>query len=252
MSNRKTVLVVDPRREDLERTVRWLEEAGYLTIAADDPEGAISYLLEFHPDVVVYTVEADAASGWAWAARMRKLSTVPFVIVAAGAHRSSFQAAAELGVDGFLAKPLDRKELLGRLASVTSPDAVGEGPSPLFIFRNQRLTIDWRRYDVWVDGELVHLSPTEFKLLALLVQRRGWVVTYDEILSHIWGDEDTYDRDHVKLYVWSLRRKIEEDPSHPRLILTKRGIGYIFVDDEPAYAVPAAAGGPGRVPAAAR
>ena len=251
MSDRQTVLVVDPQREDLERTVRWLDEAGYVTVAADDPESAVAYLREFHPDVVVYTVERGSASAWARVARIRTLSAAPVIVVAAGAHRSSLQAAADLGVDGFLAKPLDRKELLGRLASVTAgPEAAPE--SPVFIFRNQRITIDWRRYDVWVDGQLVHLSPTEFKLLALLVQRRGWVVTYDEILSHIWGDEETYDRDHVKLYIWSLRRKIEEDPSHPRLILTKRGIGYIFVDDEPAYAAPVPAGGRGGVPAATR
>jgi two-component system KDP operon response regulator KdpE len=246
MSDRQTVLVVDPHRKDLERTVQWLEESGYMTIAAEDPDGAISCLLEFHPDVVVYTVDAEAAAGWVWVTRMRKLSPVPIIVVASGAHRSSLQAAADLGVNGFLAKPLDPKELLGRLASVTSESRTD---SPLFVFQNERITIDWRRYDVWVDGRPVHLSPTEFKLLSLLVQRRGWVVTYDEILSHIWGD-DSYDRDHVKLYVWSLRKKIEENPSSPRWILTKRGMGYIFVDDDMAYGAPTFQGGPRRALAA--
>jgi two-component system KDP operon response regulator KdpE len=95
-------------------------------------------------------------------------------------------------------------------------------------FRYRNLEIDWREMRVAIDAEEVHLSPIEFRLLSLLVRRRGWVVPYEQILRDVWGPSYIADRANLKLYVWYLRRKIERDPSNPQLILTKRGIGYIF------------------------
>ncbi len=95
-------------------------------------------------------------------------------------------------------------------------------------FRFRNLEIDWREIRVFVEGEEVHLSPIEFRLLSLLVRRRGWVIPYEQILRDVWGPSYIADRANLKLYVWYLRRKIERDPSNPELIQTKRGIGYIF------------------------
>jgi two-component system KDP operon response regulator KdpE len=81
---------------------------------------------------------------------------------------------------------------------------------------------------VTVDGEDVHLTPIEYRLLALLVRRRGWVVPYANILREVWGPAYMSERANLKLYIWYLRRKIERDPANPSLILTRRGIGYIF------------------------
>jgi len=92
------------------------------------------------------------------------------------------------------------------------------------------LTIDWKRMEVWVNKRPVALSPTEFKLLSLLVRRRGWVVTGEEILSYVWGDHYQGEKEYVKLYIWYLRRKLERDPSRPRWIITRRGIGYSFAE----------------------
>jgi two-component system KDP operon response regulator KdpE len=95
-------------------------------------------------------------------------------------------------------------------------------------FRYRNLEIDWREMRVVVDATEVHLSPIEFRLLSVLVRRRGWVVPYEQILRDVWGPSYIADRANLKLYVWYLRRKIERDPSRPVLIQTKRGIGYIF------------------------
>ena len=95
-------------------------------------------------------------------------------------------------------------------------------------FEYKHLTIDWREMQVFVDGEAVHLTPLEYKLLALLVRKRGWVVTYGQALTEVWGPAYVADRANLKLYIWYLRRKIERDPSKPALIVTRRGMGYIF------------------------
>ncbi|MEX0683796.1 MAG: winged helix-turn-helix domain-containing protein [Dehalococcoidia bacterium] len=95
-------------------------------------------------------------------------------------------------------------------------------------FEYKSLAIDWREMQVTVDGQAVHLTPLEFRLLALLVRKRGWVVTFSQALTEVWGPAYVADRANLKLYIWYLRRKIERDPSNPDLIVTRRGMGYIF------------------------
>jgi two-component system KDP operon response regulator KdpE len=95
-------------------------------------------------------------------------------------------------------------------------------------FEYKHLAIDYRELQVTVDGQPIHLTPLEFRLLALLVRKRGWVVTYAQALTEVWGPAYVADRANLKLYIWYLRRKIERDPSNPELIQTRRGMGYIF------------------------
>ena len=95
-------------------------------------------------------------------------------------------------------------------------------------FEYKHLAIDWPEMLVSIDSKPVHLTPLEFRLLAMLVRRRGWVVTYEQALTDVWGPSYVADRANLKLYIWYLRQKIERDPSHPELIITRRGLGYIF------------------------
>jgi two-component system KDP operon response regulator KdpE len=95
---------------------------------------------------------------------------------------------------------------------------------------DDRLKIDFDRREVWVDGELVQLRPTEYRLLYHLVQNAGWVITHDQLLAKVWGYEYRDEPHYVRLYINYLRKKLEKDPSNPQYILTERGIGYRFVD----------------------
>ncbi len=95
-------------------------------------------------------------------------------------------------------------------------------------FEYGHLAIDWPEMLITIDGKPVHLTPLEFRLLAMLVRKRGWVVTYQQALTEVWGPSYVADRANLKLYIWYLRRKIERDPSRPELITTRRGMGYIF------------------------
>jgi two-component system KDP operon response regulator KdpE len=88
--------------------------------------------------------------------------------------------------------------------------------------------VDWKSRQVYVRGQPVKLSPTEFKLLACLIENRGWVVTHEELLQKAWGPDYIGDKSYVKLYIRYLREKIEKEPNQPELILTERGIGYRF------------------------
>jgi two-component system KDP operon response regulator KdpE len=103
------------------------------------------------------------------------------------------------------------------------------GPSSV-IEVDDRLKLDFKRREIWVEGELVKLRPTEYRLLYHLVQNAGWVLTHEQILTKVWGYEYRDEPHYVRLYVNYLRKKIEEDPSNPKYILTERGVGYRFVD----------------------
>ena len=95
---------------------------------------------------------------------------------------------------------------------------------------DDRLKIDFGKREVWVEGELVKLRPTEYRLLYHLVQNAGWVLTYDQILTKVWGYEYRDETHYVRLYINYLRQKLEKDPANPVYILTERGVGYRFVD----------------------
>lgn len=229
MLGRITILLIDSNRLDLDETARWLEDANYETIVCEDINSAFPAIYSHHPDVIVCATEIVSADDWKRLQSLRDIN-IPVILVASHASRSSLEAAFEMQLAGYLVKPIQPQELLGRIDAVAGqPTSRNESSS--LTFRHENLTIDWKRLEVKVDGNLVHLSRTEFKLLSLLVRRRGWVLTFDEILSQVWGDQFMGDKEYVKLYIWYLRRKLERYPSEPRWILTKRGIGYSFADE---------------------
>jgi len=232
-----TILVIDGEPIGRDQTVEWLTEASYETIVAEDLGSGLRDLYSYHPDAVILAIDGTEAIGWTGVQHIRELCDIPIILVTPRASRGSLQKAFDLGLDGYLVRPLDAEQLLGRLASVLRK-ARNNHRASSSVFRHENLAIDWKRFEVRVDGHAVHLSPTEFKLLSLLVERRGWVLTYDQILAHVWGTNYIGDKDNVKLYIWYLRRKLEPEPSHPRWILTKYGIGYTFVDDLPAAHTP--------------
>ncbi len=228
MLDRITVLAIDSNHADLAETAKWMEDADYETIVCEEITSAFPLIYQHHPDVIVCSIEIASQEAWRQLRSLGELN-IPVILVATQARRSSLETAFEMHLAGYLIKPLQRQELLGRIDATLNRTS-RTASSPL-IFRHENLTIDWKRLEVRIDREMVHLSRTEFKLLSLLVRRRGWVLTFDEILTHVWGDQFTADKEYVKLYIWYLRRKLEVDSAHPRWILTKRGIGYTFADE---------------------
>lgn len=228
MVGKLLVLIIDNDQAGLAALARAAEAQGYDTVCAADGMTGLRQFFNSHPDIVVLSLEIEDLPPWELVERLRALADTPIIVTAAAASATSLERAFGLRVDGFLVTPFETKELIVRLNAVRDR-IVGDADDQRWLYQRNGLAINWRSCEVSVDGQPVELTGTEFKLLTYLVERRGWVLSHDQILSQVWGPEFTGEKDRVKLYVWYLRQKIEVDPSQPRLIRTKRGLGYTFV-----------------------
>jgi DNA-binding response OmpR family regulator len=161
---------------------------------------------------------------------IRETSNVPVIMLTAKGEEDDRVHGLELGADDYITKPFSPRELVSRVKAVLRRTELAGGVSHEVIQVDERLKLDFSRREVWLEGELVKLRPTEYRLLYHLVQNSGWVMTYDQILAKVWGYEYRTESHYVRLYINYLRQKLEKDPANPVYILTERGVGYRFVD----------------------
>jgi DNA-binding response OmpR family regulator len=161
---------------------------------------------------------------------VREISTVPVIMLTAKGEEDDRVRGLELGADDYITKPFSPRELVSRVRAVLRRTETTGTPSKDQIEVDEHLKIDFGRREVWLDEKLVKLRPTEYRLLYHLVQNAGWVLTYDQLLTKVWGYEYRDEPHYVRLYINYLRQKLEADPANPKYILTERGVGYRFVD----------------------
>ena len=232
MENRskdRRILVVD----DEERMVRFirlnLEHDGFQVIEAFNGTKAIDQVRSSLPDLILLDVMMPDMDGFEVLRIVREVSSVPVIMLTAKGEEDDRVRGLELGADDYVTKPFSPRELVSRVRAVlrrTDSTSSIHG----IIEVDNRLKLDFDRREVWVEGELVKLRPTEYRLLYHLVQNAGWVVSHDQLLAKVWGYEYRDEPHYVRLYINYLRKKLEKDPSKPKYILTERGVGYRFVD----------------------
>ncbi|HOH19677.1 MAG TPA: response regulator transcription factor [Anaerolineaceae bacterium] len=227
----RLILVVD----DEERIVRFvrlnLEHDGFRVVEAYRGMQALDKVRTEMPDLVILDVMMPDMDGFDVLKTIRQASTVPVIMLTAKGEEDDRVRGLELGADDYVTKPFSPRELVSRVRAVLRRNelAVGTGVTGEIVV-DERLKLDLSRREVWVEGKLVKLRPTEYRLLYHLVQNAGWVLTYDQLLTKVWGYEYRDEPHYVRLYINYLRQKLEEDPANPKYILTERGVGYRFVD----------------------
>jgi DNA-binding response OmpR family regulator len=226
----RSILVVDDE-ERMARFIRLnLEHDGFQVTEAYRGMKAIQALRDDMPDLIILDVMLPDLDGFDVLKMIREISQVPVIMLTAKGEEDDRVLGLELGADDYVTKPFSPRELVSRVRAVLRrTEATGATRSDV-IEVDERLKIDFGRREVWLNDELVKLRPTEYRLLYHLVQNAGWVVTYDQLLSKVWGYEYRDEPHYVRLYINYLRQKLEQDPSDPKYILTERGIGYRFVD----------------------
>lgn len=225
------ILVVDDE-ERMARFIRLnLEHDGFQVTEAYRGLKAIQLLRDKMPDLIILDVMMPDIDGFEVLKMIREVSTVPVIMLTAKGEEDDRVRGLELGADDYVTKPFSPRELVSRVRAVLRRTEAASTTSRGEVLEiDSRFKIDFGRREVWVEGKLVKLRPTEYRLLYHLVQNAGWVVTYDQLLSKVWGYEYRDEPHYVRLYINYLRQKIEEDPSNPKYILTERGIGYRFID----------------------
>lgn len=233
MSSEKTrykILAVD----DEQRMVRFiqlnLEQDGFEVVTAYNGKEALEQVRTQLPDLILLDIMMPDINGFEVLKKIREVNNVPVIMLTAKGEEDDRIQGLELGADDYITKPFSPRELVSRIRAVLRRTKSFKEDEVDQIIVDDRLTIDFSRREVWVEGKKVDLRPTEYRLLYHLVQNAGWVNTHEQLLSKVWGFEYQDEPHYVRLYVNYLRKKLEEDPSNPKYILTERGVGYRFVD----------------------
>lgn len=224
------ILIVDDEQR-MTRFIRLnLEHDGFRVIEAYNAAQAMDRLRTTLPELILLDVMLPDLDGYELLKMIRSMSTVPVIMVTAKGEEDERVRGLELGADDYVTKPFSPRELVSRVRAVLRRSEMSSEPTHGKIEVDERLTLDFDRHEIWVDGKLISLRPTEYRLLYHLVQNAGWVLSHDQILTNVWGYEYRDQPHYVRLYINYLRQKLEADPSNPKYILTERGIGYRFVD----------------------
>ena len=219
------VLVIEDEPQMLRFLRPALEGHGYRMIEARTGRDGLTEAATRAPDVVLLDLGLPDLDGLAVTARLREWSRTPIVVISARGREEDKVAALDAGADDYVTKPFGVPELLARLRVALRHAARADGAeSPRVAIGDLEIDLEKRR--VTRAGEAVHLTPIEYRLLAELAHHPGKVLTHTHLLRQVWGPASAQQSHYLRVYMAQLRRKLEEDPARPRILLTELGVGY--------------------------
>src|SRR6266571_5000302 len=226
-----TIVAADDDPQLLRLMTRNLEFEGYEVISVSDGQQALEQIEAQVPDLVLLDVMMPKMDGFSVCYRVREFSSVPIILVTARGQDQDKVRGLDLGADDYLTKPFSVDELLARVRAVLRRahfTATEQAQTLRTTISIGELTIDFGQHLVYMRGQEVPLTPTEYNIIAYLAQNAGRVVTQDLLLEYVWGSEYIGESHMLQVNINRLRRKLEADPAHPRYILTKTGVGYLL------------------------
>ncbi len=221
------ILIVDDEPQIRRFLETGLVGRGYAVATAADGVAALDQIIMHHPDLMVLDLAMPRLDGLGVIRRVREWSQLPIVVLSVRDDDQSKVAALDAGADDYLTKPFSMTELLARIR-VALRHAAQRETSPAPIIAVGELVVDVEGRVVTLAGEEIHLTPTEFSLLRVLIQNADRVVTHRQLLRSVWGPGYEDDAQTLRIFVAQLRRKLREQSGQPRFILTEPGVGYRF------------------------
>ncbi len=229
--NKAQILVVEDDNAVAKLMVATMESQGYHYRIAKTGAGAIMEALSYKPEVMILDLGLPDTDGIEVINKIRAWSNMPIIVVSARSEDADKVAALDAGADDYLTKPFSVDELLARLRVALrrvryDRQRLSEESS---VYENGGLRIDYAAGCVYLDGNEIHLTPIEYKLLVLLAKNTGKVLTHNYILREIWGNPTKSDVKSLRVFMATLRKKLEKTPSEPRYIQTHIGVGYRMI-----------------------
>jgi two-component system KDP operon response regulator KdpE len=225
----KKILVIDDDPAFVRLVEQVLTPAGFEVLTAAGGGEGLRLLFAHHPDIVLLDVVMPEMDGWDTCRRIRDITDVPVIMLTAQkTNEEDIVRGLECGADNYLIKPVGRRELVGRVKAVMRRAELSLPEQKGTSYSDGYLMVDIVQHQVLINGERMRLTPIEFRLLALLLQNAGRILTHKQLLEGVWGWEYIDDLDYVRIYIWHLRQKIEPDQSNPKYIITEPGVGYSF------------------------
>ena len=225
------ILVVedDPAITNLIRTT--LDTQDYQYHTAKNGAGALLDAASYNPDVIILDLGLPDMDGVEIIQKVRGWSNVPIIVVSARSEDQDKVEALDAGADDYLTKPFSIDELLARLRVALRRSRTEEAPAQLqaSVYRNGALTIDFAAGCAYMDEKEIHLTPIEYKLLCVLAKNTGKVLTHNYILKEVWGSVSASETPSLRVFMATLRKKIEKNPSAPQYIQTHIGVGYRMI-----------------------
>ena len=226
------ILVVDDEKNIVDIIKYNLKKEGYEVMTAGDGEEALRLNEEFKPDIILLDIMMPKLDGYAVCRKVREKYDTPIIMLTARAEEVDKVLGLELGADDYVTKPFGTRELMARVKANLRRRNISEEASyestDKDVLSFGKLTIDLKRFEVKKDGSILDLTLREFELLKFLASQKTQVFSRETLLEKVWGYEYFGDVRTVDVTVRRLREKLEDDPSKPAYILTKRGVGYYF------------------------
>jgi two-component system KDP operon response regulator KdpE len=207
-----------------------LESRGFRVVEAGTMREAAAAATGTPPAAILLDLGLPDGDGLALLASLREWSSAPVIVLSARGREEDKVTALDAGADDYLTKPFGTNELLARIRVALRHARGGDTDDPVVV--HGPIRIDRARHEVTIDGEPVHLTPIEFRLLALLAHHAGKVVTHRQLLLEVWGPHSTQQTHYLRVHMAALRRKLEKDPARPRWLATEAGVGYRLRDAE--------------------
>ncbi len=230
MTGQAKVLIIDDDHALVDLIKATLQKAGYDVAFAYDGHDGLRQMYDQRPDLVILDINMPTMDGWIVCQRIREVSNVPIIMLTARNEPEEIVKGLDMGADDYIVKPFDIAVLTARVRAnlrraASEPTIINTN----LVYNDDYLAINLDEHRVSLEGEPIRLTPTEFNLLARLVDNAPRIVPYRELLEQVWGFEYIDDIDYLRVYIWHLRRKLEPDPKNPIYIINELGVGYRFV-----------------------
>ncbi len=206
-----------------------LTSHGFEFVEASNAKEAVALATSHNPEIILLDLGLPDGDGIALTKDLREWSRTPIIVVSARGREADKVEALDAGADDYLTKPFGANELLARIRVALRHAQQARG-SALPVVEIGSLRVDLGRREVRLDGQELHLTPIEYRLLTLLAQNAGKVLTHRHILNEVWGPGHTDQPHYLRVYMAQLRRKLERDPARPKLLATEPGVGYRLRD----------------------